>query len=42
MTLNPLTNDKILDWSKLKSFVDNKIKVTKNLNLVYYREGHKA
>ena len=32
--INPLTNDKILDWSKLKSFADNKINVTERLKFV--------
>ena len=26
--LNPLPNDNILDWSKLKGFADDKINVT--------------
>ena len=29
--INPLPNNKILDWSKLKAFADNKMNVTKNL-----------
>ena len=28
MSFNPLPDDKILDWSKLKAFADNKIGVT--------------
>ena len=27
INLNPLQNDKILDWSKLKAFADDKINV---------------
>ena len=26
--VNPLPNDKFLDWSKLKAFADNEINVT--------------
>ena len=29
MLLNPLPDDKILDWSKLTAFADDKFKVTK-------------
>ena len=29
--LNPFPKDKILDWSKLKAFADNKKNVTENL-----------
>ena len=29
--VNPLPNDKILDFSKLKAFADDKINVTKEL-----------
>ena len=32
--LNPLPNDKILDWSKLKTFADDKIHVTEKLKFV--------
>ena len=32
--INPLQDDKILDWSKLKSCADDKIKVTENLKFV--------
>ena len=32
--LNPLSNDKILEWSKFKAHADNKINVIQNLNLV--------
>ena len=31
MVLNSLPNDKILDWSKLKAFADDKINVTVKL-----------
>ena len=34
---NPIPNDKILDWSKLKAFADDKINMTKELKL--YRKG---
>ena len=33
----PLLNDKILDWSKLKAFADDKSKVTQNLKFVLGR-----
>ena len=32
--LNPLPDDKFLDWSKLKAFADEKINVTQKLNFV--------
>ena len=32
--INPLPNDKYLDWSKLKGFADNKINVTEKLKFV--------
>ena len=32
---NSLPNDKILDWSKLKVFADNKIKVNEKLKFVF-------
>ena len=31
---NPLPNDKILDWFKLKAFTDDKINVTEKLKFV--------
>ena len=34
---NSLPNDKILDWSKLKVFADNKIKVLKMMIFVFDR-----
>ena len=34
---NSLPNDKILDWSNLKAFADNKIKVTEKLKIVWGR-----
>ena len=37
MPFNPLTNDKISDWSKSKAFADEKINVTKKLKLVLGR-----
>ena len=35
--VNPLPNDKILDWSKLKAFADDKINVSENLKFVLGR-----
>ena len=35
---NTLSNDTILDWSKLKSFADDKINVTKELKFIFGRE----
>ena len=35
--LNTLPNNKILDWSKLKTFADEKINVTQYLNFVFGR-----
>ena len=37
MRLNSLSNNKILDWSNLKAFADNKIKVLKLKNFVFDR-----
>ena len=34
---NSLPNDNILDWSKLKAFADNKIKVLKTMIFVFDR-----
>ena len=34
---NPLPNDKILDWSKLKAFADDKSNVTEKLMFVLRR-----
>ena len=36
--INCLPNDKILDWSRLKAFADDKINVTKELKFVLGRE----
>ena len=36
-SFNPFPNDKFLDWSKLKAFVDDKIDVTENLKSVLGR-----
>ena len=36
-SVNSLPNDKILDWSKLKAFADNKIDVTEKLKFVLGR-----
>ena len=37
---NALPNDKILDWSKLKAFADNKINVNKK-NKIWFMKGRK-
>ena len=37
LLLNSLPNDKILNWSKLKAFADDKISVTEKLKLVLGR-----
>ena len=37
LIINPLPNDKILDWSKLKAFADKKITVTQKLKFVLGR-----
>ena len=34
MNFNALPNDKILDWSKLKAFADDKINVTEKLKFL--------
>ena len=36
-TFNSLTNDRILDWSKLKALADNKVKVTEKLKIILGR-----
>ena len=36
-SLNPLPDDKILDWSKLKAFADDKINVAEKLDFVLGR-----
>ena len=33
--VNPIPNHEILDWSNLKAFADNKIKVTEKLEIVW-------
>ena len=38
ITFNSLPNDKVLDWSKLKAFADDKLNVTKELKFVLGRE----
>ena len=35
--LNPLPDDKTLDWSKLKAFADDKLNVTQNIKVVFHR-----
>ena len=40
MAINSLPHKKILDWSKMKAFTDNKIKVTEKLKSVW--EGQKT
>ena len=37
-TINPLPNDKVLDWSKLEAFADDKIYLTEKL-IFYLTEG---
>ena len=37
MTFNSLPNDKLLDWSKLKAFADEKMNVTQKLKFVIGR-----
>ena len=37
-SFNPLPDDKVLDWSKLKTFADDKINVTKELKSGLERE----
>ena len=36
-SFNTLPNDKFLGWPKLKPFTDNKVNVTKNLQIVFER-----
>ena len=36
-SLNPLSDNKILDWSKLKAFTDDKIKLAKMMIFVFER-----
>ena len=36
-SINSLPNDKISDWSKLKAFADNKIKILKMIIFVFDR-----
>ena len=35
--INPLPDDKISDWSKLKAFADDKLNVTQNIKVVFHR-----
>ena len=35
--INPLPDNKSLDWSKLKAFADNKLIVTQNIKVVFHR-----
>ena len=42
LQLNSLSNDKILDWSKLKEFADAKIKVTQILKIGFGRKENIA
>ena len=37
LLFNPLPNDKMLDWSRLKAFADDKINVTQILKFVFER-----
>ena len=34
---NPLPDNKISDWSKLKAFADDKLNVTQNIKVVFHR-----
>ena len=34
---NPLPDDKISDWSKLKAFADDKLNATQNIKVLYHR-----
>ena len=34
---NPLSDNKILDWSKLKTFADNKLNITQDMKVVFHR-----
>ena len=36
-SLNFISNDKYLDWSKLKAFADDEINMTQKLNFVFAR-----
>ena len=36
-SFNPLPDNKILDWSKLKAFADDKLNVTQNIKVVFHR-----
>ena len=38
MPLNSLSNDKILDWSKLEAFADDKLNMSEELKFVLGRE----
>ena len=37
LLVNPVLNDKYLDWSKLKTFADDKIDLAQKLEFVYGR-----
>ena len=37
LQVNPLPDDKISDWSKLKAFTDNKLNVTQNIKVVFHK-----
>ena len=37
---NPIPDEKILDWSKLKAFADDKSNVTQNIKFVFHRVGN--
>ena len=36
---NPFPNNKILDWSKLEVFADDKINVTKKIDIFFFFQG---
>ena len=35
--INPLPDEKISDWSKLKEFADDKLNVTQKIKVVFHR-----
>ena len=37
IVFNPLPDNKISDWSKLKSLADDKLNVTQNIKVVFHR-----
>ena len=35
--INPLPDDNISDWSKLKTFADDKLNVTQNIKVIFHK-----